>query len=187
MIKEPQKNRKNKNYSFRSPNISEFSIYLDNSIPKRHPNHVKKNQSIVSTRDHSLYRNLTPTHIVDPFKYKASFIKSPKNQEHIYNKVQDCPCESLPKITNRPHLQKALRTDVDSFKKDKKQGSIVKIDQVYLPSRSKSTLNSNHAYLPKIKKQGANVNELQEFLVEFHNKSKFLLSQLEESVFGKKN
>ncbi|OMJ95399.1 hypothetical protein SteCoe_1154 [Stentor coeruleus] len=186
MNKEPQKNRQNKNYSFRSPNISEFSIYLDNSMPKRNPNRVKKNQSILSTRDHSLYRNLTPTHIVEAFKHKTSFIKSPKNQEHINNKAQDCLCESLPKITNRPHLQKKLEIDVNSFKKNRKQDSIVKIEHIYLPSRSKSTLNSNSVNLPKIKKQGDNLNELQEFFIEFHNKSKFLLSQLEASVFGKK-
>ncbi|OMJ68763.1 hypothetical protein SteCoe_33704 [Stentor coeruleus] len=178
--------KQEKTHSINSPNVLEFSSYLNYSMRKRQKLQVTTNQSISSTRDHSLYRNLTPTFCAETFKPKANI--SPKNKEIDNIKKQlDCLFEFLPKIASKTNGQKVLRTEAIPFKKEKKLYNTVKVEGTYLPNRSKSTLTSNAKYFPNMRNENSHISEMNIYLIEFHNKSKFLLNQLEEKIFGKKS
>ena len=68
---------------------------------------------------------------------------------------------------------------------DGKSDSISQIYRAYSPHRSKSTFSTKKQCLPRIRKENSELTELQKYLFEFHQKSKFLLSELEQKVLGK--
>ena len=167
-----------------SPNFFDFPR-APGKKKKIHSKIIKLNQSIISTRDQSQNRNVTPTGTLEAGKQKVSFSRSPKESSHSavndMKKQLETLLESLPRISNPGH-----KTNKDLDSSSYKTSSIHRLNSVYSKDRSKSTLNYSKRHLPKINKQGADIQKLQQYLAEFHNKSKFLLEQLEHNVLEKK-
>lgn len=185
MNKGHRNNLQEKTYSVPSTNVIELSDYLEYKLRKRKQLLVT-NHSILSTRDHSLHRNLTPKHLVEPIKSKGTFITNPKDQnaDDMMKKI-DSLHEFLPKIYSKSPTEKFGKNEVSFLKKGRRPENASKIEGVYLGKRSKSSLSSNQKYFPKLKKDLPQLDEMQNYINEFHKKSKNLLKQLEEKVFGK--
>lgn len=168
-----------------SPNFFDFSRGGPGKKKKIHSNIVRMNQSVISTRDQSQNRNVTPTGTIEAVKQKTSFRRNPKDSNHSalndMKKQLETLFESLPRIPN--YLSKPRDLDSSSHK----TSSIHHLSNIYTKDRSKSTLNHSKRHLPNVSKQGADIKKLQQYLAEFHTKSKFLLEQLEHNVLGKKN
>lgn len=166
-----------------SPNFFDFPRAAPGKKKKIHSKIIKLNQSIISTRDQSQNRNVTPTGTLETGKQKVSFSRSPKDSSHSalndMKKQLETLFESLPRISNH-------KTNKDLDSSSHKTSSIHRLNSVYNKDRSKSTLNYSKRHLPQINKQGADIQKLQQYLAEFHTKSKFLLEQLEHNVLGKK-
>lgn len=183
-------NHNEKSHNVHSPNFLEYSSYLEAKKKRIQKNLVAINQSVLSTRDHSLNRNLTPTggdgHKLKPFSTRPS-----KNaQETVLKDMKqqlETLFESLPKIPKSFNIQKKHKREFDGNFPEKKTEFIRGISSVYSPNRSKSTITTNKKHLPRIKKEVTEINDLQKYLIEFHSKSKFLLGQLEQNVLGKKS
>jgi hypothetical protein len=172
-----------------SPNFFDFS----NNVPVKKSLVQSKlqniNHSVISTRDQSQNRNVTPTNAGDKLKVKNSLKSGKESSELILNDMKkqlDTLFESLPKIPRYLNMHKTQKKDLESSMQSRKNDSINNMTSVYSKDRSKSTFNRSKRYLPKIKKEGADLLKLQEYLTEFHNKSKFLLEQLEQNVLGNK-
>ena len=173
-----------------SPNFFDFS----NSIPTKKSGIQSKlqnlNQSIISTRDQSQNRNVTPTNAADLIRQKASFQQKPKESSvsalNDMRKQLDTLFESLPKIPRYMNMHKTQKKELESSMNSRKNDSIHHMASVYSKDRSKSTLNRSKRHLPKIRKEGNDLMKLQQYLTEFQNKSKLLLEQLEQNVLGEK-
>ncbi|OMJ85138.1 hypothetical protein SteCoe_13604 [Stentor coeruleus] len=174
-----------KTYSVPSKNIRELSGYLEYKLRKR-KRLLITNHSIISTRDHSSNRNLTPNHSVEPIKSKGTLVASPKDQsiDDMMKKIESLH-DFLPKIYIKSPTEKIGKNEVSFLKKDRRPENAAKIENIYLGKRSKSSLSSNQKYFPKLKKDVLQLDEMQNYINEFHNKSKKLLKQLEEKIFGK--
>lgn len=173
-----------------SPNFFDFS----NSIPIKkagiHSKLQNLNQSIISTRDQSHNRNVTPTSTAEIIRQKTSFQQKGKDNSASalsdMKKQLETLFESLPKIPRYMNLHKTHKKELDRSWNSRKNESIHLMSSVYSKDRSKSTLNRSKRLLPKIKNKAADLMKLQQYLNEFHNKSKILLEQLEHNVLGDK-
>lgn len=169
-------------------------------MPKNHihnppvlPSELRKTQnkkpltnikSINSTRDQSLNRSTTPSKIMENLKRKSNNLpKLEDNTIESMKKKLDEIFQTLPRVpkkltkTHQNHSKK-INISFEGIKSDFRPTD-------FQPSnRSRSTITTKKSVLPKIHKEN-DLSELQKYMVEFHQKSKFLLNQLEEKVLGK--
>ncbi|OMJ67482.1 hypothetical protein SteCoe_35347 [Stentor coeruleus] len=146
------------------------------------------NHSFTSTRDQSSNRSKTPIKPIENTKLKGGkyFVSKEETGLEKMRKKLDVILQTLPGKTNKDKNLKKKVWDL-TFDCSKDQ-EINRIYQVNSSNRSKSSFtNKKKTYLPKIKKDDVGVEDLQKYVLEFHQKSKLLLSQLEEKVLGKRN
>ena len=170
-----------------SPCLIRFSNI--NKKTKKSNKVLSINQNNSSSRDRSINRNITPKKIFDNLHKQSICLKEEKSNLSIDQLKQqlDVIFQTLPKIE-----KKIIKTNKEERKKntnnsfeEAKSGSISKNHQKNITTRSKSTLPVKKNCLPRIKKENLELNELQKYLSEFHQKSKYLLSELEQKVLGK--
>ena len=181
---------------FDSPSVMNSKNFFDFSnsvLGKKSGIHSKLqniNKSIVSTRGQFHGRNVTPTSMAEVAGQRASFQQKPIETSvsalSDMKKQLDSLFESLPKIPRYVNMHKTHKKELDGSWNSRKNDSIYMMSSVYSKNRSKSTLNQSKQHLPKIKNKGADLMKLQQYLNEFHNKSKILLEQLEHNVLGEK-
>ena len=170
-------------------------------IPKNHPHNVTvfpndahKNiskkpltniKSINSTRDQSLNRSTTPSKIMENLKRKSTNL--PKLEDDTIESMKkklDEIFQALPRVPKKP-----TRTQQGTSKKINISFEGIKTEsrpfEPQVSNRSRSTIATKKSVLPKIHKENCEMSDLQKYMIEFHQKSKFLLSQLEERVLGK--
>ena len=148
------------------------------------------NQSIISTRDPSFKRALTPTldKSEEHPKIKITFIQKPRENslltlDSVKSNLQGL-FESLPKMP-RTSCMKSSKKSFENFIEQKHNHSISKLSNIYFnKSRSKSSHKKSKHSQGKIQNQ-ADLMKIQEYLNDFHSKSKLLLEKLEQNVLGK--
>lgn len=148
------------------------------------------NQSIISTLDPSIKRSLTPTidKSEDQRKTKISFISKPKEKslltlDSVKANFQGI-FDYLPKMPKTSCI-KSSKKSFENFLDQKHNNSITKISNVYFnKSRSKSSHKRFKYSQGKVQNQ-VDLMKIQEYLNDFHSKSKLLLEKLEQNVLGK--
>lgn len=173
--------------------IGASPVFLSNQKHFRKSKKTNKitsiNQSFTSTRDQSANRSTTPIKHIENNKLKGGkyFTTNEDFGSEKMRKKLDVVLQTLPKIDGKRGKDRNMKKKVWDLTFDCcKDREINRIYQVNSPNRSKSSLANKKSCLPKIRKDGVDVGELQKYVFEFHQKSKFLLSQLEEKVLGKK-
>jgi hypothetical protein len=144
------------------------------------------NSSIISTRDYSLNRALTPTlERLEPPKVKFNFIKAKERPTLVFEPAQanlNGFFDILPKMPRSGCLKSKK---LDSSFEQKQNNSISKLSNIYFrKARSKSSQKRMKISSGKEKTQ-VELTRVQEYLNDFHSKSKLLLEKLEQSVLGK--
>lgn len=174
-----------------SQNIHQFSSGEQPIRTKRPQKLISINQSIPSTRDQSSNRSTTPTKFIENLRKRSISSKNPKENADLtldqMKKQLDVIFQALPKIQKklvRTHKEKK-RKNINISYEDHKSESINKIYRPGSPYRSKSTFSTKKSCLPRINPESSELTDLQKYLIDFHQKSKFLLSQLEQKVLGK--
>ncbi|OMJ80301.1 hypothetical protein SteCoe_19452 [Stentor coeruleus] len=107
------------------------------------------------------------------------------NDENMKKQLDDI-LQKYPKIPkkfnkDRRTKKKILDLSYDSYKHEE----INRIYQNNSPNISKSSFSNKKSLWFKTKKDNPDLNGLQKYLFEFHQKSKILLNQLEQKVLGK--
>lgn len=176
----PQIYRSSKN---QSPEPFDFSIKHNASRIKKPKKLASMNQSIISTRDQSSNRSKTPIKLIEYIKKKSSDI-SQHNSSYLddMKKQLDTLFKALPKaptklIKIRKEPKKLVNTSFENKKID--------TSKIFM---NKSKDRARSTFYTKKSSNGVNndgVSELQKYLFEFHQKSKFLVEQLEKNVLGK--
>ena len=156
---------------------------------RRNSKRLKKighnNQSVLSTRDHSSNRSTTPSKHVENIRKPLKFSKENYSYHLDQIKQLDTIFSNLPKIHKNSNFKnkKSLYTSLENSKGDSISQNLNK----YIPERSKSTFYSKKNKSKPVEKRKPEVSDLQKYLFEFQQKSKFLLNQLEQRVLGKDN
>ena len=148
------------------------------------------NQSIISTQDPSINRSLTPTLLKseDQTKTKISYISKPKEKslltlDSVKANLQGI-FDYLPKMPKTGCI-KSSKKSFENIIDQKHNNSITKISNVYFNKpRSKSSHKRFKYSQSKVQNQ-ADLMKIQEYLNDFHSKSKLLLEKLEHNVLGK--
>ena len=173
-------------YKHHSPSL-QFSVGDHFNRTKKPQKLISINQSIPSTRDQSSNRSTTPTKFIENLRKKSINTQSPDSKGLDQMKKQlDIIFQALPKIQKKlVKTHKEKRKNINISFEDQKSESINKIFRLHSPNRSRSTFAAKKPGLPRIRQESSELTELQKYLFDFHEKSKFLLSQLEQKVLGK--
>lgn len=171
-----------------SPSPLNFS-FPKNLRVKKPKKTISSNHSLINPRKKSLKQSTTPIKHLERIKQKRSKISESKESstisEHI-KKQFDNIFKMLPKI---PKKSKKIKKDkkklLDLSFDFCKAEEINRIYQNNSPNRSKPLFSNKKFLWPKTKKDSPDISDLQKYLFKFHQKSKNLLSQLEQKVLGK--
>ena len=173
-------------YKQSSPSF-QFSVGDSLNRMKKPQKLTRINQSITSTRDQSSHHSTTPTKLIENLRKKSIILQNPDSSGLDQMKKQlETIFQALPKIQKklvRTHKDKRKNPNI-SFEEQKSE-SINKIYRLHSPNRSKSTLATKKQALPRLHQENSELSDLQKYLFDFHQKSKFLLGQLEQKVLGK--
>ncbi|CAG9326834.1 unnamed protein product [Blepharisma stoltei] len=170
-------------------------------------NHIARKYSLTPTQE----GRAKFTSLMQPRQYKEVPQKSPNNLSDLNNVAQELKqlFEGLPLFKNDQKLSKSVIQskipDVYRTKRKKTRRENISFDSKYLDanraskialyggrSKSRTTERKDTPENAKIQpqeppKEASNLHSLQQYFLEFHQRSKFLLSQLEQKVLGKKS
>lgn len=154
---------------------------------------------------------LTPTHeaknrygaLMQPRQTKESPRKTPTKLSELSSMAQDMKnlFENLPTFRVEPRIHNSVLhqriPDIVTTKKRRNRKDNISFDSKYLDVSKSSRVNltshrirsnsrtSDRKEASEIKRP-SQVHTIQQYFLEFHQRSKFLLSQLEQKVLGKK-
>lgn len=171
-----------------SPSPLSFS-FTKNLRVKKPKKPIISNHSFLNSREKSLNQSTTPIKHLENIKQKKLKISESKENSmgaDYMKKHLDAILQKFPKIPKKPNkFQKDKKKLLDLSYDFCKAEEINRIYQNSSPTRSKSSFSTKKALWPKTKKESLEISDLQKYLFEFHQKSKILLSQLEQKVLGK--
>ena len=123
---------------------------------------------------------------VTPYKVKTDSLKKnfftlfKEGHEDSVNVVQSFNAQALPKLPKNIRTEKIKNKNIKISSQESKKKYFDTITKLYSPDLLKSTYINR-----KDRKPSPELAELQKYVIEFQQKSKFLLSQLEAKVLGK--